>query len=175
MLIFFFLFFSLAINTLLLPPNTTHLLQPLDKYVFASFKTILKQEIGRLQGALRDFHGRCQPVMMQALWNAMRRAFNDAKAVRRSFRECGLSPLDTDLMREIASKERQAESGLVACPTWVKDWAPAHRATLERLQPSPVQKATKITELQEAVAYTSCHIQAKIDQAREAGRCVERT
>ena len=93
---------------LFLHENTTHLFQPLDKYPFALLKRFLEEEHRKLMfnSGLRG-QSMSQWLLVASV-HAQDRAFTRQSIVK-SFRVCGLFPLDVSMMKRILFKELPAE------------------------------------------------------------------
>jgi hypothetical protein len=76
---------------LFLPPNTTHLHQPLDNLTFKTFKTSLKREMSRFVGIDGFSHQSFTQVMLKLSHLVVERAFSP-KVIQKSFYNTGLFP-----------------------------------------------------------------------------------
>ena len=86
-------------HTWLLPPQCTHLLQPLDHVVFGNFKKTLLKHCNNLQDWNLHQFGRTKSVMMEAAYLAIAEVFTNRRLVVRSFAHCGIFPFNLSKIR----------------------------------------------------------------------------
>lgn len=91
------------VHLLLLPPNTSHFLQPLDDLVFAIYKTHLAKLARELLEALRGTVEKRTPAqIITAVTSAAETIAFKPENIQKSFENCGLWPLNFDLIERMA-------------------------------------------------------------------------
>jgi 4-hydroxybenzoate polyprenyltransferase len=96
-----------------LPPNTTHLLQPLDQQAFANWKRQLLALTRSQSSVLLSQSANLTDVLMQVAPEAERRAFTP-KVLKASWNQTGLYPFDS---AKVLSRVKQAISPPKSTPT----------------------------------------------------------
>ncbi len=91
------------VYVLFLPPNTSHFLQPLDDLVFARYKTHLARLARQLLLALMETKTKRTPAeIITAVTEAAESIAFKPQAIRDSFKNCGMWPIDYQMIENMA-------------------------------------------------------------------------
>jgi hypothetical protein len=91
------------ITLLFLPPNTTHLLQPLDDLAFSTFKTSLKSSMRHYMCSDGFSVESFTQVMLQLSYETMIHGLT-REIVQKSFYNTGIFPFNSDKIKDKAEK-----------------------------------------------------------------------
>ncbi len=91
------------VHLLFLPPNTSHFLQPLDDLVFARYKDHLARLARELLLAIKETDSKRTPAeIITAVTAAAEKIAFTPKAIRESFENCGMWPIDYEKIESMA-------------------------------------------------------------------------
>lgn len=137
---------ELGIFQFFLPPNCSHLFQPLDDLLFAIFKSTLRIEASKFRWE-RTLHNIDQKhILLRVCPDSERKAFTRDHVIK-SWDNCGVWPFQPEKMRELAAKNAgtATESTKATNPESIEDLAKS--AALDILattvpKPSPTRRVT---------------------------------
>jgi len=142
-------------------------MQPLDKYVFGNFKNALYRISEDLQEDCLDEFGVCKPVILQAMWAALRETFTDKKHVIASFRDCGIWPFNIPRIRSLVDMNsapiRVPPAHLLEVDTAVKKTLDANKT------PASTRRKRKISNVKRNQIYHSMDLAAEYERTQAEG------
>ncbi|KAH7831250.1 putative DDE superfamily endonuclease [Monocercomonoides exilis] len=94
------------IHLLILPSHTTHLTQPLDRFVIAHFKNSLKRAFSvPSDSSISSYRKSLIPAVSEAVNNSL-----SPRIVKKSFEACGIFPLDPSVVYQCLPQNIEAPS-----------------------------------------------------------------
>lgn len=130
-----------GVKILFLPPNATHLLQPLDVAVFRGFKREVARQLRRLlRGSSQHSLSRKEAIAVASAAYKTK-IVGDPVASTNGFRCCGLFPPSLPAM--IARGNKSSAGGVTRSELGKANWLHVRdeaRATILSLPPSPIRK-----------------------------------
>jgi hypothetical protein len=114
-----------------------------------------------------DAYDTCKPVILLAMWSALRETFTNKKHVIASFNHCGMWPLDFDRIRVLVT-DNSAPLGVVhhhleAVDTMIKNTLDASKT------PTKDMRKSKIRNVKRNLLYHSMDLTAHKEEARKQG------
>ena len=128
-----------------LPPNSTHLTQPLDVAFFRSMKRIWRKLLGEWK--LSKYGRRCAtlpkclfPRLLKKLWDQL--LINAESNLINGFRKCSISPTDVQVLLDRLPKKNHVDLSLVGDS--FTEFIESRRQEIMEIEPARKKKATNI-------------------------------